>query len=114
MKNFHQLMIALSCFDLLYVAMSIMIFSIPTIFPTIWSSTIYLYVITICLPIAQVGMSGSIYLTVAIAVERYSTVCHPFWKVMFSDSENMKSFFLNKSFLVDIAHQNMKIYSFTN
>ena len=74
-------MIALSCFDLLYISMSIMIFSIPSIFPTMWTSTTYLYMITICLPIAQVGMSGSIYLTLAIAMERYSTVCHPFWKV---------------------------------
>ena len=31
------------------------------------------------LPFAQIGSTGSIYFTIAMTVERYLTVCHPFY-----------------------------------
>ena len=32
------------------------------------------------LPLAQVGLTGSIFFTLAVTMERYFTVCHPFYK----------------------------------
>ena len=36
---------------------------------------------TLCraLPLAQIGSTGSIYFTMAMTIERYLTVCHPFY-----------------------------------
>ena len=42
---------------------------------------VYKHLIPVLLPMGQITMSGSIYLTIAVAVERYITVCHPFFKV---------------------------------
>ena len=48
------------------------------------------------LPVAQMCLTGSIYLTLAIAIERYTTVCHPFFKV---DFVNIFSHFLKDCLL---------------
>jgi len=85
-RNFHNLMLFLAIFDLLYVCLSITIFSLPNLFPSIWTNSTYLHMIPILLPLAQIGLSGSIYFTLAIAVERYCAICHPFWKLSHSCS----------------------------
>jgi len=45
------------------------------------SHTGFLSLVCVVLPLAQISMTSSIYLTVCIAVERYTTVCHPFYKI---------------------------------
>ena len=38
-------------------------------------------VVTYLLPVAHILMTASIYLTLAITIERYTTVFHPWYKV---------------------------------
>lgn len=56
------------------------------IFLSLLSHSGFLSLVCVVLPLAQISMTSSIFLTVCIAVERYTTVCHPFYKVTISDS----------------------------
>ena len=49
--------------------------------PRVLPGSVYDHLVPVALPLAQIGMTSSIYFTLAIAVERYTTVCHPFYKV---------------------------------
>lgn len=83
-RNFHHLMLVLSCYDTLYILANVNIFGLPNIFRSLEDMELYKRAVPVLLPIAQIGMTGSIYLTVAITIERYFTVCHPYF--MFSKS----------------------------
>jgi len=80
-NNFYHLMSILALCDLLYIICSILIFGIPSIFQRVLPGSVYDHLVPVALPLAQIGMTSSIYFTLAIAVERYTTVCHPFYKV---------------------------------
>jgi len=43
-----------------------------------YTSKVKLYMLPYALPIIHMALLGSIYSTVALAAERYITVCHPF------------------------------------
>ena len=73
-------MVSLSAFDLLYILGMILVFSIKELNNDYIVSGVYYYLLPWVLPAIQIGMTGSIYFTMAITVERYVTVCHPFYR----------------------------------
>eukprot|EP00094_Tigriopus_californicus_P009763 TCALIF_09412-PA protein Name:"Similar to FR FMRFamide receptor (Drosophila melanogaster)" AED:0.27 eAED:0.27 QI:370/0/0.5/0.5/0/0/2/0/357 len=88
-KNFHTLMVTLAVFDIEYILMNIAVFALPQFSSDYKSSGVYYYLLPWILPLAQVGLTGSIYFTMAIALERYFTVCHPFFRVSHSWSSRV-------------------------
>lgn len=77
-------MVFLAIFDLLYILMALLLFGVPEVYNGIRAFAWYARMVPVLLPLAQIGLTGSIFLTVAIAIERYATVCHPFFKVSHS------------------------------
>jgi len=73
------------------VCSAIFIFSTPHLAPKLAHSLAYKHMVPLCLPLAHMGLTGSIYLTMAIAMERYFTVCHPFFKVSSPASSSISS-----------------------
>jgi len=76
---FHKLMKTLAVCDSIYIINSIVLFSFTKHFSS--QGFAYLSMVTVLLPVTQIFMTASIYLTLSITVERYATVCHPFYKV---------------------------------
>lgn len=79
--KFHRLMMMLAVYDTFCILFSILIFTIPLISSNFMTSGLYHYIIPKALPLVQIAMTGSVYSTIAISVERYLIVCHPFYVV---------------------------------
>jgi hypothetical protein len=60
-----------------YVVCSALLFGLPMVLPW-YASNAQVPLMPYLLPIIHVALVGSIYCTVALAAERYITVCHPF------------------------------------
>ena len=73
--SFNHLLIVLACYDLLFIVCSIPVHTSSIfdyggyIFANLYSTFFY--------PMTSVSFAGSIYMTMAITVERYLAVCHP-------------------------------------
>jgi len=78
-KTFHNLLILLNTFNMIYLLTSISMFSLPNL-STMFSGTYQNLSLPIVLPVAHIGMVGSIYSTLALSVERYLAVVHPITK----------------------------------
>ena len=60
-----------------YLVTTLSVFSLPK-FNRTYRENIWTYILPFLLPMAHVGLMGSTYSTLALAVERYIAVCHPF------------------------------------
>ena len=72
-------MMMLATFDSFFILLVFLNLSLPSMAPQYEKSAFYNYMIPILLPLNQIAMTGSIYSKVAITIERYLIVCHPFY-----------------------------------
>ena len=77
--NFYSLMLLLSIFDLIYISMSLITFSLNK-FWMIYQEQAWGYIVPWSIPILQISLTGSIYCTMAITLERYFVICRPFYR----------------------------------
>jgi len=63
-------MMLLALYDLCYIALSLLLFTLPQIIPSYRSRGAHYRVLPRALPLAQISLTGSIYTTLAITVER--------------------------------------------
>ena len=80
-KNFYDFMFYLSIFDLIYVIVSLFVFVFPHFSNYYRDNGPLVYAIPWCIPIGQISMTGSVYFTMAVTLERYFTVCQPFYMI---------------------------------
>ena len=77
--KFHRLMILLATFDTAYIMLNILLFVVPGLSEE-YSRQGYAFLFApTVMPITQIALTGSVYCTMAISVERYLVVCHPFY-----------------------------------
>ena len=60
-----------------YIISSVLLYALPQ-FIDDYTQNVKLYILPYLLPIIHMALLGSIYSTVALATERYITICHPF------------------------------------
>ena len=80
-KNFYTFMFYLAIFDLMYLVVAILLFILPHLTSSYVNNGTMYYIAPWAIPFGQISMTGSIYFTAAVTIERYLTVCHPFYMV---------------------------------
>ena len=78
--TFHRLMMMLSVCDTFLIGLSFFVFSLPYL-NDYYGDSILGHIAPIVFPLAKTALTASVYSTLAIAVERYLIICHPFYVV---------------------------------
>jgi hypothetical protein len=78
--TFHRLMMMLSVCDTFLIVLSFLVFSLPAL-NEYYQDSILGHIAPIVFPSAKTALTASIYSTLAIAVERYLIICHPFYAI---------------------------------
>ncbi|XP_059084570.1 FMRFamide receptor-like [Tigriopus californicus] len=73
---FRQILVTLISFDIGCIIFNLLLFSLPLLSNS-YSEGVFPYIVPVVLPFAQISLTGSIYCTLAVAIERYVSVCHP-------------------------------------
>lgn len=72
---FHQLLLALACFDILYIVCGSFNYTFRAFHA---SSDVFTYLFPYLIyPMTHVSLAGTIFMTVAISIERYLGLCYP-------------------------------------
>jgi len=74
--NFMQILTTLITFDIFCIIFNLSLFCLPLIWSAYFDH-VFPYIVPYILPLAQIALTGSIYSTLAVAIERYVSVCHP-------------------------------------
>lgn len=77
--NFHRLMIVLAIYDTILVVLCMIVFVMPELVESYKSEGFHYHIAPNAIAVIQISLTGSIYCTVGISIERYLTVCHPFY-----------------------------------
>ena len=83
LAHFYHLMVVLSAYDNLSIILNLLLFIIPNLIKS--EENIHQMIeienslIPIGYPILETALTSSIYFTLAITIERYLIVCHPFY-----------------------------------
>lgn len=78
-QTFYGLMLVLAIVDLLLIISCIFLFTLPAISENYKRRPFYHYTILWILPVAQICFTANAYITVAVSLERYLTICRPFY-----------------------------------
>jgi len=79
-RAFHRLLLTLALMDTLHLIASAFTFSVANLSYD-YASHAWHYIVPYSLPIAQSSMTGSVYLTISLTVERYFSVVKPFYQM---------------------------------
>jgi hypothetical protein len=75
---YRQLISSLVVWDLIFILLSIPLFTLFHIFPSSYAPEIFPWVVPYLYPLTQMAQQGSVYTTMAVAAERFLAVCQPY------------------------------------
>ena len=78
--KFHRLMILLFVYENIYLLFTLLVFSVPQLSEN-YKSKLLKHLAPLILPMVQIALTGSVYTTLAISLERYLVVCRPFYAI---------------------------------